>query len=213
MVISWYGQSCFRLDTREVTLAIDPFSKELGLTPPRFQAGVALSTHAHPDHANVAAIAGNPFLITGPGEYEMRSVSIRGIPSFHDASGGRERGPNTIYRIEADGMTVAHLGDFGEPELRAETAEALGDVDILIIPVGGLSTIDGKTASAIAREIEPRVIVPMHFRLPNLRQKLSPLDDFLKAYGASRPERLDKLTIKKGGLSEGETRLVVLAAG
>lgn len=213
MIISWYGHACFRLDVRDTTIAIDPFPKELGLTPPRFQASVILVTHAHPDHANVATIGGSPLVITGPGEYEVRGVSVHGIPSFHDAAGGQERGLNTIYRIEAEGITVAHLGDFGERQLRTETAEALGDVDILMIPVGGGSTIDAKAAATIVREVEPRVIIPMHFRLPDLRHKLLPLDDFLKACSASRPERLDKLTIKKSGLTLDETRLVVLAAG
>ncbi len=161
MTITWYGQSCFRIDTREGVVAIDPFGKDIGLTPPRFHANVLLVTHAHADHANTASIHGNPALVTGPGEYELSGIAIQGIPTFHDARGGRERGLNTAFRIEiaSEGMVLAHLGDFGEEAMREETLEALGDVDLLMIPVGGTYTIDGQTAAKVANQIEPRALV------------------------------------------------------
>lgn len=213
MTISWYGQSCFKIETREAVLAIDPFAKGIGLTPPRFRADIVLITHAHPDHANAATIPGEPRIISGPGEYETRGIAIRGIPTFHDPHGGRERGPNTVYRIEAEGMTVGHLGDFGEPELREETAEALGDIDVLLVPVGGTYTMDGKAAAAVVRELGPRLVIPMHYHLPGLTVKLSTVDEFLKACDAGRAERLEKLSVRKKELSEVETRVVVLNAG
>ncbi len=213
MTITWYGQSCFKIDTREATLAIDPFSKEIGLVPPRFQAAGVLITHAHPDHANAGAIAGEPRLIAGPGEYELKGVAIRGIPTFHDAHQGKERGLNTAFRIEADGITLAHLGDFGEPNMSEETAEALGDIDILLIPVGGTYTIDGATAAQIAHRIEPAIVIPMHYRLPGLKVKLAPVEEFLKAYGTSKPEELEKLTVRKKDLADGAGRVVVFTHG
>ena len=215
MTISWYGQSCFRLETREATLAIDPFSKEIGLTPPHFKADILLVTHQHPDHSNVGAIAGDPVLIAGPGEYETRSISVQGILTFHDPNGGTERGLNTAYRIAlgSEGMVLAHLGDFGEAGLRQETLEALGDIDVLFIPVGGTYTIDSETAAKIVNQIEPRLVIPMHYQLPGLRVKLSPVDAFLKSYGAGGAERLEKLSIRKKDLPEEETRVVVLRTG
>ena len=220
MTISWYGQSCFRVETREATLAIDPFSKELGLVPPRFQADVVLVTHAHPDHANTMAFTARegdaaPAIIAGPGEYEIRGLAISGILTYHDRSQGSERGLNTVYRIHApsEDITLVHLGDLGETALRSETLEALGNVDILMIPVGGTYTIDGETASRIVNQIEPSLVIPMHYQLPGLKVKLAPLEPFLKSCGATAAERLERLSIKKRDLSTEETRVVVFTPG
>lgn len=217
MTITWYGQSCFRIDAREGVVAIDPFGKAIGLTPPRFHADILLVTHAHPDHANTAAIPGTPALVTGPGEYEFRGLAIQGISTFHDAKGGRERGSNTAFRmaIASEGIVLVHLGDFGEGAMREETLEALGDVDILMIPVGGTYTVDGQTAAKVVHQIEPRVVIPMHYALPGLSIKLAPVEPFLNAYGAPTAggsERLTKLVIRKRDVLEGATRVVVLAA-
>lgn len=214
MTIAWYGQSCFRIDTREGVMAIDPFGKDIGLTPPRFHAGILLVTHGHADHANTAAIHGNPALVTGPGEYEFSGIAIRGIPTFHDAAGGRERGLNTAFRIEiaSEGIVLAHLGDFGEEGMREETLEALGDIDILMIPAGGTYTIDGPTAAKVVNQIEPRLVIPMHYALSGLSVKLAPAEPFLKSYGIGTPERLEKLVFRKKGLPEDTTRVVLLAA-
>lgn len=213
MTITWYGQSCFKLDTREAILAIDPFFKEIGLTPPRFRADIVLLTHTHHDHANAAAIPGDPLLITGPGECEVKGITIRGISTFHDAHQGRERGRNTVFRIEADGITLVHLGDYGEGEMREETLALLGGVDILLIPVGGTYTIDGQAAVKVINQIEPRLVIPMHYHLPGLKVKLAPVDTFLRAFSTPGAEHLDKLAVKRKELPEGKTRVVVLNAG
>lgn len=213
MTITWYGQSCFKIDTREAILAIDPFSKELGLPPPRFHADLVLVTHGHPDHANVGTIPGNPRVITGPGEYEVKGVAVEGIPTFHDSARGSLRGLNTAFRITAENITVAHLGDFGERSLREETAGALGNVDVLLVPVGGTYTIGADAAAELVSRIEPRLAIPMHYHLPGLKVKLAPVEDFLKAAGAARAERTEKLTLKRKDLPETETRVVVLSRG
>ncbi len=150
-------------------------------------------------------------VISGAGEYEVRGVVIHGIPTFHDTVEGTKRGPNIAFRIAAEGITVVHLGDFGEASLRKETLEALGDVDVLLVPVGGTYTIDAETAAEIVAQVEPRVVIPMHYHLPDLRVKLAPVDEFLKAVGARNAERLPKLTLKKKDLPETETRILVLA--
>lgn len=212
MTITWYGQSCFRIDTREAVLAVDPFSGEIGLAPPRFHADAVLITHQHADHANAAAIPGAGRRIVGPGEYEFRGVSVTGIPTCHDAHRGRDRGPNTVFRIEADGLILAHLGDFGEGQLGEETLEALGNVDVLMVPVGGTFTIDAETASRVVHQVEPAVAVPMHYGLPGLRVKLAPVEQFLAAYGATGAERLEKLAVRPRDVDARETRVVVLRA-
>ncbi len=211
MTITWYGYACFRIETREAVLVVDPFSKGIGLTPPRFQADVILISHGHPNHANIAAIGGTPLVIQGPGEYETRGVTVRGIPSYHDPRQGKDRGLNTIYRIEADGISIAHLGDFGERTLREETLEALGDVDVLLIPVGGTDTIGAEDAAGIVRQLEPRVVIPMHYRLPGLTVTLDPADRFLATYGGREPQRLAKLTLKPKDLPDTDTRIVLLS--
>ncbi len=204
MVIQWYGQSCFKIQSGELVLAVDPFDKSIGLTPPRFRADVALSTHEHADHANVGGLAGDPFVIAGPGEYEIKGITVYGIPSFHDAASGKTRGANTIYKIEMEDIKLVHLGDFGEEALRPETADAIGEVDILFVPVGGNFTIGGVAAAKIAKELEPRFVIPMHYKIPGLGVKLETAEQFLKELGASRAATEDRLTIKRKDIGEKE---------
>ena len=210
MQLSWYGQSCFKIESRDVTIAIDPFSKTIGLTPPRFKSDILLVTHAHSDHANLDTLPGSPFLIQGPGEYEVKGVSVRGLRTFHDNSSGAERGLNTVYIIEVEDIKICHLGDLGEEKLREETQEAIGDVDILLIPVGGTYTIDGKAASGIVHAIEPRIVIPMHYKIPGLAISLASAEPFLKEMGIKNAEATEKLVIKKKDLPEAETRVVLL---
>ena len=210
MQLSWYGQSCFKIESRDVTIAIDPFSKTIGLTPPRFRSDILLMTHAHPDHANTDALPGSPSFIQGPGEYEVKGVSVTGIRTFHDNSDGAERGLNTVYIIEVEDVKICHLGDFGEEKLREETQNAIGDTDILLIPVGGTYTIDGKAASGIVRAIEPRIVIPMHYKIPGLTISLASADQFLKEMGMKNAEAIEKLVIRKKDLPETETRVLVL---
>jgi L-ascorbate metabolism protein UlaG (beta-lactamase superfamily) len=210
MVITWYGQSCFKFQSGELVGVIDPFGKEIGLTPPRFRADFLLITHAHPDHANKDTIPENPFCIDGPGEYEVKGVSVRGIQAYHDASGGGEYGPSTIYVMKMDGVAICHLGDFGEKEMRDETLEKIGDVDILLIPVGGHHTIDGVSAAKIVYKIEPRIVIPMHYKIPGLKAPLESAEKFLKEMGVKGADAEEKLVIKEKDLPQEETRVVVL---
>src|SRR3989344_1337822 len=137
MQISWYGHSCFKIETKDIVLGTDPFDKSIGLTPPRFRADIVTTSHDHPAHANSGSLQGSPFIISGPGEYEVKGVMVRGIQTFHDADGGKKQGMNTVYVIRIGGITLCHLGDFGEATMREETVEEVGDIDILFLPVGG----------------------------------------------------------------------------
>ena len=211
MIINWYGQSCFRLQSGKLTIFIDPFAKSIGLTPPRGEVDLVMVTHGHPDHDNVKALSGDFFLIDGPGEYEAKGVRVLGIQSFHDDKLGAERGLNTIYRFEMEDMTIVHCGDLGQKELRSEQLEALGDVDVLMIPVGSVYTIDGKQAAHIVNQIEPKLVIPMHYKLPGLVPKLEDASQFLKELGYEG-EAVDKLTIKQKDLSEDHMQIVVMRA-
>jgi len=215
MQIIWHGQSCFQIvvsrgKNGQAAIVIDPFSEEIGLRPPKLEADILLITHDHYDHNNVKAVSGSPFLISGPGEYEIKEVFIQGVPAFHDNSQGKERGQTTIYVIEAEELRVCHLGDIGQKELTSEQLEKIGEVDILMIPAGGIYTIDSKDALKIMSQIEPKIIIPMHYSLPKLKVKLDDLDKFLKAVGVRKIEPLPKLTIKKKDLPEEEVKIVVL---
>lgn len=191
-------------------MVTDPFSKEIGLTPPRFRADLTLVTHGHYDHSNAETLGGEPFLISGPGEYEVKGIYVRGIETFHDQSQGMERGLNTIYKITMEDLTILHLGDFGEAEIGNETLEEIGGVDILMIPVGGKYTIDAKEAAKVVKQIEPRYVIPMHYKIPGLKLDLDGVEKFLKEI-ETKAEPQEKLLIKKKDIGEEEkTEVVVL---
>ncbi len=221
MTIKWFGQSFFKITVKNqknenITIAIDPYGKGYGLkVPTKFGADIALVTHDHGDHNNLEIIKGTqlspePFIISGPGEYEVKGIMIYGIPAYHDDQQGAERGENTIYLINAENMWFAHLGDLGQKSLTAEQLEQLEDIDLVFIPTGGTFTINAKEASSIISQIEPRVIIPMHYKIPQLNLKLDNVDKFIKEIGI-KPETTDKLNIKSKDLPQENTRLFVLS--
>jgi len=213
--INWAGQSCFQISVsnskdHSADIVIDPFDEATGLKVPNFSADILLVTHDHHDHNNVKAVKNNPFLIDGPGEYEVREVFIRGIPAFHDDKEGKEKGTNTIYTIEAEGLRFCHLGDLGQKQLTDEQLEKIGNVDVLMIPVGGEFTISAQEAQRIVSQIEPRIVIPMHYDLPKLKTKLDDVNKFLKAMGKNSVEPQDKFTLKSGALPKDGTEVVIL---
>lgn len=215
MNIIWHGQSCFEIiatpaKNSQIRIVIDPFSEEIGLKLPKLEADILLVTHQHYDHNNIKSILGNPFLIEGSGEYEVKKVFIRGIDSWHDDKEGRERGENTVYTIDTEDLRLCHLGDLGQKELTSEQLEKIGEVDILMIPVGGTYTISGKEALKIMSQIEPKITIPMHYQIPKLKIKIDGLDKFLKAVGIKSIEPEKKLTIKKKDFSSEEAKIVIL---
>jgi L-ascorbate metabolism protein UlaG (beta-lactamase superfamily) len=208
MTITWFGQSCFRIESKEGSLLIDPFSKDIGLRPPKIKDDLVLVTHPHYDHNNLDSLNPEAFVISGPGEYERKGIAVRGILSYHDSANGVERGLNTIYVIKAEEMTICHLGDLGQHELTDQQVEDVGDVDVLLIPVGGTYTIDGKEAVHIVSQIEPKIIVPMHYQVPGLSIKLDGAEKFIKEAGLS-PENVDKIKLSKKLLPVEETKLII----
>ena len=216
MNIIWYGQSCFQISSSQgknnhVSIIIDPFGGDIGLKLPRkLEADIVLVSHDHFDHNNIKAVSGSPLIIEGPGEYDARGVFIQGISGYHDNSQGAERGNVTIYIIEAEGMRICHLGDLGQKELSSDQLEKIGEVDILIIPVGGVYTIDADEAIKIMAQVEPKITIPMHYQIPKLKIKLGGIDKFLKALGMKSLEPLPKLSIKKKDISSEEAKIIVL---
>ena len=213
--ITWAGQACFQISVssgkeNSANIVIDPFG-DIGLKEPKFEADILLITHGHSDHNNIKAIKGNPFLIEGPGEYEVKGFFIQGINSFHDDANGKERGKNTIYTIEAEDIKFCHLGDLWQKQLTDDQLEKIGNVDILMIPVGGTYNIDSSGAQRIIGQIEPKIVIPMHYKIPGLKYDLDDVSKFLKAMGKNSIEPQDKLTIKASALpKERDMEIMVL---
>jgi L-ascorbate metabolism protein UlaG (beta-lactamase superfamily) len=165
MKIKWLGHASFLITSDAgVKLITDPYEPILGMNykPIDEFADVVTISHGHGDHNNVAAVQGNPQVINESTPVEVKGIKIHGIDTYHDASGGNERGSNVIYCIEIDGIKVCHLGDLGHM-LSDEQAAAIGKVDVLMAPVGGNFTIDAGIADAVVEKLKPAVVMPMHF--------------------------------------------------
>lgn len=213
MIITWQGHSCFKIQDKigldGVTVATDPFDKKIGLKAPNFEADIVTVSHQHYDHNNISALRGQPFVVDSPGEYDRKGVLIEGIDSYHDDQKGKDRGANTIFRIEIDDISVVHLGDLGHP-LDNFQLERLAGTDILLIPVGGKYTLDAEQAIAVIAQIEPRIIIPMHYKVPGLEIDIESADKFIKALGLT-PSHEDKLKVSKRDLPQEDMELVILS--
>lgn len=209
MELTWLGHSCVRIRGREAIVVADPCPKDTGYNIGKQTANIVTVSHDHPAHSNVAAIGGSPRVIQAPGEYEIGGVLIAGVRTYHDAEGGAERGKNTAFLIEVDGVRICHLGDIGHVPTQ-DQIEQLTGADILLIPVGGGSTIDASAAARTVRLLEPRVVVPIHYQTPSYKgEPLAEVSRFLKEMGLNDIEPQPKLAANRGGLS-GETRTIVL---
>lgn len=210
MDIYWYGQACFKLKGKNATIVIDPFTPEIGLKLPKDLEGDALlMSHDHPDHNNASIVGGNRMIFYGPGEYEVKGVVMTGVSSSHDANNGAERGANTIFNINIDGLNIVHLGDLGQKKLTEEQLQEIGQTDILMVPVGGVFTINGQEATGLISQLEPKIIIPMHYSLPGLKVELDGVEKFLKEMGAEEVTEVPKLSITKDKLPD-EALVVVL---
>jgi L-ascorbate metabolism protein UlaG (beta-lactamase superfamily) len=209
MRITWYGHSCFRLRGRSGTVVTDPYSGDLGYKLPRLRADIVTVSHDHPDHANVKAISGKPKVIDGPGEYEIKGIFVIGIPTPYGESSKQPVMRNTVYLIDLDGVTVCHLGDVRRVPTQAQIEE-LGEVDVLLVPVGGGSTLGAAKASEVISLLEPRVVIPMHYKTDQLKGlKLQPVSQFLKEMGLKEVVPEDTVHITKSGLPS-ETQIVLM---
>ncbi len=219
MIITYYGHSSFKLKGKDGVVITDPFYSYIGFDFPNASADIVTVSHNHKDHNQVNRVSktarrDKPFIITTPGEYEVGGISIFGVKTFHDQTEGAERGVNSVFTILLDDMRVCHLGDLGH-ELTPEQAIKIGAVDILLCPVGGVFTIDPKTAVKVIKTLEPSIVIPMHYKTPAHDEKIfgemSTLEEFLKEYGVE-VEAEEKLNIDRARLPA-ETEVVVLQRG
>ena len=208
MDVTWLGHGCFRLRGKAAAVVNDPYPPTLGPRLPRLEADLLTISHEHENHAYLRAVKDGAYVISGPGEYEVAGVVVNGLPTYHDAAGGAEHGRNTVYVIELDEVRVCHLGDLGHA-LDDRALETIGNVDVLLVPVGGGCTLDGATAATVCRQVEPRYVVPMHFGHPALRTELAPVERFLKEMGVPESEAQPRLTVQASS-AEAETKVVVL---
>ncbi len=208
MEINWYGHSCFRLRDRGGVVVTDPYGKGMGYTLPRLRADIVTVSHSHPGHSYVKGIKGSPKVIDGPGEYEIKGIFITGIASYHDRRKGRDRGKNTIYLFDFEGLTVCHLGDLGQVPTQSQV-EDLSDIDILLAPVGSHTTINAAEASEVISLLEPRVVIPMHYRTEAMgKSPLDSVDRFLKVMGVKGTPQ-ESLKVTKSTLPD-DTQVVLL---
>jgi L-ascorbate metabolism protein UlaG (beta-lactamase superfamily) len=202
MEITSLGHSSFRLRGKEATLVLDPPSPGYGASLKGISADIVCVTHDHPGHNNVAAVGGTPYVVRGPGEYEVSGVLITGLRAFHDAKRGEERGGNTIYAIHMDDLLICHLGDLGHP-LSAAQQEEINGCDILMVPVGGQTTITAQQAADLVSAVEPGFIIPMHYGTltpPKSGVPLDPVDAFCHAMGVTVTEPQAKLVVTRANI-------------
>lgn len=219
MNITWHGQSFFEIGVKnrkegETKIVIDPFEADfVGLKFPKTEGDVVIVSHNHKDHSNAKGVGGGPFIIDTPGEYEVKDVFIKGISAFHDNSDGKERGSVIMFTIMAEGMKIGFLSDLGQKELTSQQVEDLGNIDILIIPVGGTYTINAKDAAEIINQVEPGIVIPMHYKIPGLKVNIEDASKFLKEMGSEAIEPLPKLKVSAKDLpgKDEEMRIILLS--
>ena len=213
MEISWLGHSCFLLRGKNVMLVTDPFTPQQGSSqgePSRLSkinASIVTISHNHPGHNYVAGVGGTPYVVRGPGEYEISDVLITGVASYHDDKRGQEHGRNTIYIIHMDDLAICHLGDLGHT-LQEEQLEEVADADVLLIPIGGQNTIHATQAAEIISQVEPRIVIPMHYP-PTTGETPDPLDKFCREMGVETVNTQPRCVITKNNLPA-EMQVVLL---
>lgn len=220
MIISYYGHSCFKIETKpggrgageRLAIYIDPFEAKIGLKPPSGRADLVLITHQHYDHNNTKALRGEYFLIENPGEYAYHGISIVGVKNFHDNSQGNERGVNAAYILESEDIRICHLGDIGQ-KIEKNDIEAFEDIDILMIPVGGKYTIGPKEAAELVRLLEPAIVIPMHYKVGGSNIDILGPESFYEELGHTPEGKTSKLVLKKNQLKEGSMTVVEMAVG
>ncbi|MBR6184650.1 MAG: MBL fold metallo-hydrolase [Clostridia bacterium] len=204
MLITYHGHSEFYLEGADgFALLTDPYDGHVGYPMLRCRADAVTVSHGHGDHNYVQKAYGAPAIIDGAGEWRIApEVTVTAIPSVHDDANGEKRGKNLLMKIEMEGLALAHLGDQGI-RLTPEQVKALGRIDILMLPVGGFFTVDAKTAREIVAQVNPRVVIPMHYKTSvNADWPISDETEFLRLMGAEGVSPLPLLRVTKGDLSE-----------
>lgn len=210
MKIRWLGHSCFCIisesDTRIIT---DPFAPSVGYKIPEVEADLVLVSHSHYDHNCTQWVKGNFEVISRDGEYSFKDISVKGINTFHDKAEGKKRGQNTVFNIKIEGINVCHLGDLGHMPDKSQIEE-IGRVDILLIPVGGIFTIDAQEAVRVVKLLKPEIVIPMHYMTKDLSFKLDKVDRFVNKIGKKKIN-LSELEIAKDNIAQYKDNIIIMS--
>jgi L-ascorbate metabolism protein UlaG (beta-lactamase superfamily) len=195
--IRWLGHSCFCFTSSNGTrIVADPYDENTGYVMPPVSADYVTVSHDHFDHATVQAVSGEPEVIKGKGEFQLADVTARGISTFHDAQGGARRGPNTVFVFDIDGIQVCHLGDLGHL-LNSQQKAEIGKIDVLLVPTGGTYTIDAAGAVEVISQLNPHLVIPMHYRTESLIFPLENIEPFLVKIGGGRRVGANSIELEK----------------
>jgi len=204
MQIHYFGLSSFKITTKEATIVTDPFDKKSGLTSPRGSADILiLGEKNNALYSAVSGISGSPFMVSDPGEYDVKGVTVTGLPL--------KQGDKyiTVYLIESEDIKILNLSHISEFNMKEEDVEGLGEIDILILPVGGNGVLDASDAAKVVNEIEPKIVIPSHYQIPGLTSPAGKLETFIKEMGG-KSETMEKLMLKKKELVDEQIKLVIL---
>jgi L-ascorbate metabolism protein UlaG (beta-lactamase superfamily) len=213
MELTWLGHSCFRLRGKDATVITDPPAPSTGYSTGRLSADIVTVSHQHPGHSHVSAVSGNPKVVDGPGEYEIKQTLISGVQTYHDNERGKRLGRNTVYLITLDDIHICHLGDLGDT-LESRAQEALDGCDVLLVPVGGGNALNAERAAQVIAQLEPKIVIPMHYATsaykgtPN-EPPLEGVERFCREMGVEPPEPVARLTITQASLPAA-TQIVLL---
>jgi len=210
--IKWNGHSCFTITSEKGTrIVTDPLADWIGYKMPDLYAEIATVSHDHFDHNNLQAIKGDYATVREVGEFHFNDIKINGTKTFHDTENGALRGENIVYTYHIDGVNVCHLGDLGH-ELSQEQVESIGKVDILMIPVGDFFTMDTVTAAKVVNQLNPKIVIPMHYQTEALIPDfgLLPVDSFVGQMEGWNVVKADTLNFSKSEIAKSKDRTIVI---
>lgn len=214
MEIRYLGHASFQLKGKVASVVTDPYDKQIGLKFPTIAAEIVTISHQHPDHNVISSVDGTPLVLELPGEFEKEGIRVTGFPTYHDKENGAKRGKNVVYKIEIDGVSILHCGDLGHV-FTDEQLEDIGTVDVLLVPVGGIYTIDATEALQVIKQIDPKIVIPMHYKVEGMSdtfKDLAPVEDFLTKMGIIVEEKVKKLVVKPEDETEQMKTVVMEAA-
>ncbi|EYE89801.1 beta-lactamase [Fervidicella metallireducens AeB] len=210
MKIKWLGHSCFKIKSdKGIRIVTDPFDDNVGYKLPVVECDIVTTSHGHYDHNFIDCVKGNFEVIKKVGIFNVKDISITGIHTYHDEMGGTKRGDNIVYVMEVDGIRVCHLGDLGHV-LTQSQINMIGKVDVLLIPVGGVYTINSEEAVEVVNQLKPSIVIPMHYKTPALKFNLDSVEGFLEKVHNVNSVNSQVMEIKKEDLNTGETKVYVL---
>lgn len=208
MKITWLGHAAFLLETEGIKIVTDPYDNSIGYGPITTPVDIAVVSHDHFDHNDVKRLKGNPETVQGSGTFNVKGITFTGIDTYHDDEQGTQRGDNVVFIIEAEGLRLCHAGDLGHT-LSADQIQAIGRVDILLLPVGGTYTVDAAEATRVMDALNPRLVIPMHFKTKVLDFPITGVDPFLEEKRNVRHQGSSQVEVTKDTLPK-EREIVVL---